>query len=196
MKVQFLAMTKQTSHLIAVSMTLFTRFVINDFVFLVKVHNTYNLDNLMPSYFSHSDHIKRLGKRLTFRCPRANRHPTLVTFCAMLTHAWLWQTNFCIPAKGQLISKCLFGVFNSPKNWTKKFDFTTITEKDTPQLSALKEPGTSKLDWRYFQYNRIDRNELQIRKNLHKGTGTKMTDKLTNLTEKKWIIFVPVSLCK
>ena len=28
--------------------------------------------------------------------------------------------------KGQLISKCLFGVFNSPKNERKKFDFTTM----------------------------------------------------------------------
>ena len=26
--------------------------------------------------------------------------------------------------KGQLISKCLFGTFNSPKKRTKKFDFT------------------------------------------------------------------------
>ena len=28
--------------------------------------------------------------------------------------------------KGQLISKCHFGIFNSPKKRTKKFDFTTI----------------------------------------------------------------------
>ena len=61
----------------------------------------------------------------------------------------------------------------------------TNTVKDTPQLSDLKGPGTSKLDWRYFEYNKIDRNELQVRIYLHKGTGTKMTDKLTNLTEKK-----------
>ena len=60
----------------------------------------------------------------------------------------------------------------------------TITVKDNPQLSDLKGPGTSKLDWRYFEHNKVDRNELQIRKNLHKGTGTKMTEKLNNLTEK------------
>ena len=30
------------------------------------------------------------------------------------------------PSKGQLISKCLFGIFNSPKNRTKKIDFTTM----------------------------------------------------------------------
>ena len=28
--------------------------------------------------------------------------------------------------KDQLISKCLFGIFNSPKKQTKKFDFTTM----------------------------------------------------------------------
>ena len=30
--------------------------------------------------------------------------------------------------KGQLISKCLFCIFNSPNRRTKKFDFTTITK--------------------------------------------------------------------
>ena len=29
-------------------------------------------------------------------------------------------------SKGQLISKYLFGIFNSPKKRTKKFDFTTM----------------------------------------------------------------------
>ena len=58
-----------------------------------------------------------------------------------------------------------------------------ITVKDNPQLSDLKGLGTSKLDWRYFEQNRVDRNELQVCKNLHKGTGTKMTEKLNNLTE-------------
>ena len=29
-------------------------------------------------------------------------------------------------SKGQLISKCLFGIFHSPKKRTKKFDFTTM----------------------------------------------------------------------
>ena len=28
--------------------------------------------------------------------------------------------------KGQLILKCLFGIFNSPKKGTEKFDFTTM----------------------------------------------------------------------
>jgi hypothetical protein len=54
--------------------------------------------------------------------------------------------------------------------------------KDNPQLSDLKGTGNSKLNWRYFELNKVDRNELQICKNLHKGTG--MTEKLNNLTEK------------
>jgi hypothetical protein len=33
-------------------------------------------------------------------------------------------------AKGHLISKCLFGIFNSSKKRTKKFNFTTMV----PQL--------------------------------------------------------------
>ena len=53
-----------------------------------------------------------------------------------------------------------------------------------PVLSDLNTPGTSKLDWRYFERNKVDRNELQVRKSLHKGTGTKMAEKLNNLTEK------------
>jgi hypothetical protein len=49
-----------------------------------------------------------------------------------------------------------------------------------PILSDLQGPGTSKLDWRYFDYNKIDRNELQIRTNSQKGIGTKMAEKLSN----------------
>jgi hypothetical protein len=36
------------------------------------------------------------------------------------------------------------------------------------------------LGWRYFQANKIDRNELQIGKNSQKGTGTKMPEKMNN----------------
>ena len=42
-----------------------------------------------------------------------------------------------------------------------------------PILSNLNTPRTSKLGWRYIEANKIDRNELQIRKNSQKGTGTK-----------------------
>ena len=34
------------------------------------------------------------------------------------------------------------------------------TVKDNLQLSEPQEPGTSKLDWRYFEHNKVDRNEL------------------------------------
>ena len=34
--------------------------------------------------------------------------------------------HYAAPPKGQLISKCLFCIFNSPKKRTKKFDFTTL----------------------------------------------------------------------
>ena len=67
------------------------------------------------------------------------------------------------------------------------------TVKDNPQLSDLKGHGTSKLDWRCFEH-KVDRNELQVRKNLHKGTGTKMTKKLNNLTEKNRCLYA--NFCK
>ena len=41
-------------------------------------------------------------------------------------------------------------------------------------------PGTSKLDWRYLEHSKIDRNELYIRTNSRKGTGTKIAEKLNN----------------
>ena len=44
-----------------------------------------------------------------------------------------------------------------------------LTSQSEPQ-----GPGTSKLDWRYFDHHKIDRNELQVRISLQKGTGTKM----------------------
>ena len=31
--------------------------------------------------------------------------------------------------KGQSISKCLFGIFNTPKKWTKKFYFSTMVSQ-------------------------------------------------------------------
>ena len=49
-----------------------------------------------------------------------------------------------------------------------------------PRVSDLKGSETSNLDWRYLDHNKIDRNELQIRTNSQKGTGTKMAEKLNN----------------
>ena len=37
-------------------------------------------------------------------------------------------------SKGQLISKCLFGIFNSPKKQTEKFDFSTMV----PQVDCFR----------------------------------------------------------
>ena len=42
-----------------------------------------------------------------------------------IARAWI-EVSSNLKDKGQLISKCLFGVFNSPKKQTKKFDFTTM----------------------------------------------------------------------
>jgi hypothetical protein len=50
-----------------------------------------------------------------------------------------------------------------------------------PILIDVKGAGNSKLDWRYFEHNKVDRNELQIHKNAQKGTGTKIAEKLNNL---------------
>ena len=60
----------------------------------------------------------------------------------------------------------------------KPIPFSTVGIN--PILRDLQGPGTSKLDWRYLEHNRIDRNELQIRINSQKGTGTKMAEKLNN----------------
>ena len=51
----------------------------------------------------------------------------------------------------------------------------TITVRVNPVLSDLNISETSRLDCRYFEHNRINDNELQIRKILQKGTGTKMS---------------------
>ena len=64
-----------------------------------------------------------------------------------------------------------------------------------PILSEPQEPATSKLDWRYLEHYKIDRNKLQIRTNSQKGTGTKMAEKLNNFEkfERKKVKFQPCS---
>ena len=53
------------------------------------------------------------------------------------------------PCKGQLISKCIFGVFNSPEKRTKKFNFTTmLPEVELFLLFFLEELKTPK---RHFE---------------------------------------------
>ena len=55
----------------------------------------------------------------------------------LINHAWLRPYAFHI--KGQLISKCLFGIFNSPKKRTKKFDFTTMVTQVELLLFVFRE---------------------------------------------------------
>ena len=45
---------------------------------------------------------------------------------------------FLMTFKGQLISKCLFGIFNSPKKRTKKFEFTNMVPQVELFLGELK----------------------------------------------------------
>ena len=70
------------------------------------------------------------------------------------------------------------GVSPSPSHFSRLVN--PITVGINPRLSDLKGPGTSKLDWRYLDQNKIDRNELQIRTNSQKGTGTKIAEKFYN----------------
>ena len=52
-------------------------------------------------------------------------------------------------SKDQLISKCLFGIFNSPKKRTKKFDFTTMV----PQVELFSFVFGDKTLKRHFKIN-------------------------------------------
>ena len=55
---------------------------------------------------------------------------------------------FC---KGQLISKCIFGIFNSPKRRTRKFDFTaTVPQVKNGFVHFL---GEFKAQKRHFEIN-------------------------------------------
>ena len=46
---------------------------------------------------------------------------------SQFTTQGLWEVSKSTGVvKGQLISKCPFGIFNSPKKRTKKFSFTTM----------------------------------------------------------------------
>ena len=57
---------------------------------------------------------------------------------------------------------------------TKNSTVSDLCRLTPTSQSEPQEPGTSKLDWRYFEHYKVDRNELQVRKSLHKGTVTKM----------------------
>ena len=55
--------------------------------------------------------------------PKPDRNSQKLTLCGGKDHAilpWIWLYNKAAAfTKGQLISKCLFGIFNSPKKRTK-----------------------------------------------------------------------------
>ena len=78
--------------------------------------------------------------------------------------------------------------------WKKSISHFIITVGINPRLSDLRGPRTSKLVWRYLEHKKIDRNELQIRTNSQKGTGTKIAEKLNNFEkfERKKSNFSPV----
>ena len=60
----------------------------------------------------------------------------------------LWQKHNIYSAKGHLISKCPFGIFNPAKKRTKKFD--SITMVSTSSRNVLKNLKTPK---RHFEIN-------------------------------------------
>ena len=53
--------------------------------------------------------------------------------------------------KGQLISKCLYGIFNFPKKRTKNFDFTTMVTSS--QIVFLRFLGELKAPKIHFEIN-------------------------------------------
>ena len=59
---------------------------------------------------------------------------------------------FVIDVKGQLISKCLLGNFNSPKKRMKKFDFTTMAGTSS-QIIVVCFLGELKTQKRYLEIN-------------------------------------------
>ena len=59
--------------------------------------------------------------------------------------------NVVANPKGQLISECLFDIFNSPKKRTNKFDFTTMVPQ--VELFLFVFLGELKSPKRHFEIN-------------------------------------------
>jgi hypothetical protein len=55
-----------------------------------------------------------------------------------------------------------------PWKFSKMTRLAVTTVGINPVLSDFNTPGTSNLDWMYFEHKKIDRNELQILKNSQK----------------------------
>ena len=66
----------------------------------------------------------------------------------MFSMGWYGSLTASDTDKGQLISKCLYGVFNSSKKRTKKFDYDTSGQ--IVFVCFLEEFKTSK---RHFEIN-------------------------------------------
>ena len=62
------------------------------------------------------------------------------------------------------------------------------TVEVNPTLSDLKGPGTSKLDWRYFEHHKVDCNELQIRKMAQEQKWLKNLNNFEKFDRKKYQI--------
>ena len=71
--------------------------------------------------------------------------------CSHLT-LFFRQEKVAFSGKGQLISKCLFGVFNSPKKGTKKIDFT-IKYGSSSLIVFVRFLGELKIPKIHFEIN-------------------------------------------
>ena len=66
------------------------------------------------------------------KIPAGLEWTTFVPYCILDLKIWILNentfslTNIQVCIKGQIISKGLFGILDSPKKWTKKFDFNTM----------------------------------------------------------------------
>ena len=69
-------------------------------------------------------------------------------FCTTGHHFWRGR-----PAKGQLISKCLFGIFNSPKKQTKNLNFTTVVPQGSSRIVFVHFLVELKTPKRHFDIN-------------------------------------------
>ena len=66
---------------------------------------------------------------------------------------WARFQNMHVIPKGQLISKCLFCIFNSPKKRTKKFDYITMEYGTSSRIVFLCFLGELKTPKRHFEIN-------------------------------------------
>ena len=90
---------------------------------------------------------------------------------------WVGLIGTLKPNNPTDIKIVLNAIFCSPHQGSRISFNLASTVGINPRLSDPLTPRTSKLGWRYFKANKIDRNKLQIRTIWQKGTGTKMAEK-------------------